>query len=302
MLEGQPDRDRSSLMWTLSTLYARLAADPVVRRAVRHGLWITACLYLGVYLSQIGGVLGFDAHAYWLVWQHHNPYGSLPGARDAFLYSPAFAQAVWPLDRLSWIPFLVLWILGSASLYAWLLRPLAWGWRAPLLLLCGVEVIFGNIWPLLAAVVVLGFRRPWLWTLALLTKVTAGVGLIWFAVRREWRELGIVVGATIAVAAISAAISPGLWLDWLHFLVHSGDGNTQTGRLLPPVVRLPGAAMLAVYAAKRDRPRVLAVAMLLASPVFGLNSFAVLAALPRLSQDRPDQSRYLAEQPGFALA
>ena len=42
--------------------------------------------------------------------------------------------------------------------------------------------------------IVLGFRWPFTWAFVLLTKVTPGVGLLWFAVRREWRSLAIALG------------------------------------------------------------------------------------------------------------
>lgn len=47
------------------------------------------------------------------------------------------------------------------------------------------DVVRGNIHTLLAIATVLGFRHPAAWTAVLLTKVTPGVGLVWFAVRRE---------------------------------------------------------------------------------------------------------------------
>jgi hypothetical protein len=50
------------------------------------------------------------------------------------------------------------------------------------------------------------------------------------------------------------------------------------------------SAALTIYAARRDRPRLLPVAMLLASPVTGLNAVALLAAIPRLGHARAGQS------------
>ena len=66
------------------------------------------------------------------------------------------------------------------------------------------EILIGNIHLLLAAAIVLGFRWPGTWAFVLLTKVTPGVGLLWFAVRREWRSLGIALGATAAIVAVSS--------------------------------------------------------------------------------------------------
>ena len=60
-------------------------------------------------------------------------------------------------------------------------------------LLC---VLFGAF---IAAAIVIGFRWPAAWSLVLLTKITPGIGLLWFAVRREWRSLAIALGAVIMI-------------------------------------------------------------------------------------------------------
>ena len=66
-----------------------------------------------------------------------------------------------------------------------------------------MELAGGNIHLLLAAAIVLGFRWPWTWSLVLLTKITPGIGLLWFVVRREWRNLTIALGGTAAIVAVS---------------------------------------------------------------------------------------------------
>jgi hypothetical protein len=65
-----------------------------------------------------------------------------------------------------------------------------------------MEIWGGNIEVLVALAVVLGFRWPAAWSFILLTKITPGVGLLWFAVRREWRSLAIVAVATGGIAAV----------------------------------------------------------------------------------------------------
>ena len=55
-------------------------------------------------------------------------------------------------------------------------------------LLATVELAGGNISLLLAVAIVVGFRWPAAWAFVLLTKVTPGIGLLWFVVRREWRS------------------------------------------------------------------------------------------------------------------
>jgi hypothetical protein len=252
-------------------------------------LWFLGGLYASVAIVGWRTALGFDAHAYWLAWHHSPLYGLPPNTADAYLYSPAFAQLIWPLAQLPWPLFLAAWAIAGFALYAWLLRPLGWSLAAPLLLFCLPQAMVGNIWPLLAVVLVFGFRRPGLWALPLLTKVTAGVGVVWFAARGEWRNLARVLVPTALVVTLSVAISPHLWLDWLHILRGGGTGGSATGGYdIPLAYRLPVALALAVYAARRSRPGVLAAAMALACPVFALSyvmsNVFILTALPRLRE------------------
>jgi hypothetical protein len=252
-------------------------------------LWFLGGLYASVAIVGWRTALGFDAHAYWLAWHHSSLYGLPPNTADAYLYSPAFAQLIWPLAQLPWPLFLAAWTVAGFALYAWLLRPLGRTLAPPLLLFCLPQAMVGNIWPLLAVVLVFGFRRPGLWALPLLTKVTAGVGVVWFAARGEWRNLVRVLVPTALVIAVSVAISPQLWADWLHILAGDGTGGSAAGGYdIPLVYRLPVALALAVYAARRSRPGVLAAAMALACPVFALSymmsNVFLLAALPRLRE------------------
>ena len=73
--------------------------------------WLAAAPFavLGAgYAVQVG--LGYDSHAYWSAVQHlENLYAAPALSRDAFLYSPVFAQVVWPLGRLPWPAFAALW-------------------------------------------------------------------------------------------------------------------------------------------------------------------------------------------------
>src|SRR3989442_1267745 len=78
------------------------------------------------------------------------------------------------------------------------------------------ELYHGNIRLLIAAAIALGFRYPAAWSFVLLTKVTPGVGLLWFAVRREWRRLAIALGVTAALVAVSLAFDFRLWQQWIQ--------------------------------------------------------------------------------------
>lgn len=237
-----------------------------------------------VLLASHGNALWMDGHAYWAAWRHPTLYGLAPRALDAYLYSPAFAQVVAPFALLPFPAFAVVWWGGAVSAFLWLLHPLRWYWRLPCLVVCGFELQVGNVHALLAVMLALGLRRPGLWAFAVLTKVTPAIGLLWFAARGEWRSLARPSDVTAVVVGCSALLAPHLWIDWVSFLLASRHSPAATGLLnagtLP--VRMVLAALLVVWGARRDRPWVLAIAVPLATPLVGLATLTVLAALPRL--------------------
>ena len=226
---------------------------------------------------------GHDARAYWSA-PLDDPYvpGSV-GQESAYLYSPAFIWALSPLRALSWPLFLGLWTGGLLVVLFWLARPLLF---LPLLLLALPEIWGGNITILLAAAIVLGFSRPWAWAFPLLTKVTPGLGILWFAVRREWFNMGIAIAATLVVIAAVALFTPGLWADWFQLLQGSTGSSTVAGSVpIPLVLRLPFAIALIMFAAWRDMRWLLPIGVLLAMPVIWWGSLALLTASVALKRD-----------------
>ena len=195
---------------------AGIVWTPTRLRALRHGLWFAAFLYciasLGWALSDLAGV---DAHAYWSAWRH-GLYSAGPEQRDAYLYSPVFAQVLWPLTLLPWPAFYGLWAAAAVAAFAWLLAPLGLRWAIPLILICMPEIEAGNVWPFFALVLVLGFRFPAAWSFPVLLKVTPGVGVLWFAARREWRRAVVAIVVALGIAGVSFAFAPGLWAEWIR--------------------------------------------------------------------------------------
>ena len=110
--------------------------------------------------------------------------------------------------------------------------------------------------------------------------MTPGVGLLWFAVRREWWSLVTALGATLAVVAISTVVAPGLWRDWVDILVWNVGQPILSGSIpIPLIVRLPIAIVLLVWGALADRRWVVPVACLLALPVIWYGSLSLLAGV-----------------------
>ena len=227
-----------------------------------------------------------DAYAYWRPVTGGTPYdGAAVGELGSYLYSPAFKLLFVPLGMLPWPVFNALW----TALNLGLLRLVAGRYALPLLLFPPVpfEIISGNIHLILAAVAALGLARPWTWSFALLTKVTPGIGLVWFAGRREWRSLLVACVVTGLVVAVSVAITPSWWTAWLEVLRDGQSVPSGTPGWFLPVplwVRLPAAAVLLAWGAWDRRRWTIPVAMVLAMPVLWLNSLAVLVALVPLSR------------------
>ena len=129
----------------------------------------------------------------------------------------------------------------------------------------------------------LGFRHPWSWSFVLLTKATCGVGLLWFVIRREWRALGIALGATAAVALGSFVVAPGLWAGYVSMIV----GNASSSG--PMVwVRVGVAALVVAVGALRGWRWVLPVAAVIAVPVLWWLSPAILAGVVPLARPGSD--------------
>jgi len=260
----------------------RLYRDPLILGFSGFGIVLMGWLLLIVGPAQ--GTIGFDSYAYWIVSPQH-PYAVPLGEVGSFTYTPAAALAFAPAHNLSFGAFYILWAGFLAANLVWLTRRYTFLWLA--FLPVPLELYHANVHLLLATVCVLGFRYPALWSIGILTKVTPGICLIWFLVRREWRSLAIALGVTAAIGLVSFALAPGAWFDWVSFLTSSGStGPVQNASyqwLIPPLaLRLAAAATLIVWGARTDRRWVVPVATVLAMPVLWITAPAVLAAIPRL--------------------
>ncbi len=270
-------------------------------RSTRGGGWQLRSLRLGVRALAIGWLLfwwiwlqsvqaGFvetDAQAYWAFDLDTLYRDTQLGDQGAFLYSPLIA---WLFVPFSWVPYEVFYaVLAAVNLGAlvWLLGPEL---AAVALLLQPVsnEVARGNIHLLLAVAIVIGFRYPGAWAWVLLTKVTPGVGLLWFVFRREWRPLLHALGWTVAVVSVSSIIAPDLWLRWFGMLAANADSTRPSLLEMPVLPRLLVAAGVLALGVWRDRPAIVPVAAMLALPAVWVNSLAMLVAIIPLWRYRRD--------------
>jgi hypothetical protein len=250
---------------------------------------IAACLVLAV--AHLFGLLdiGVDAYTYWTV-DPSNPYASsAPGTAQAYFYSPAFAQLTAPIHALPWQVFIAAWTVLLTLALLW--QTGRWMAIALLLFPVFVDLTVGNIHLLLGAAIVLGFRWPWAWAFVLLTKITPGVGLLWFAFRREWRSLAIALGATAAISAISFAIRPDLWRAWLDLLIAATGAPSWVFIVPIPVwYRLPLSVAILAWGARTNRRWTVPLASCIALPVLWLNGLAMLVAMVPLLDPASAQS------------
>ena len=222
---------------------------------------------------------GFDLYAYWVV--DGDPYSRATDAVNAsgsFWYAPPLAILMAPLGSLPWEAVVVgwlalqlaaLWFIGRRWALALIVFPPVW-----------LDIVYGNINILLAAMIVAGFRQPAVWSFALLTKVTPAVGLVWFAVRREWRVLVQLAAATAVLAAASVAImGTGPWSEWVAILTDAGGTSIPSDALpIPLLPRLLMAVAIVAWGGYTDRRWLVPVGVTLAMPLLWAIAFAPLVA------------------------
>ncbi len=254
----------------------------------REGLGLVAAAVIVVYtlLNRVPNAgptpTGQEAFCYWFP-SLADPYARADWTKPiAYVYSPAFLQGLALLKALPWEAFLAAWTVLLLFGIRLLVGPRLWAFAIAFAML---EVLGGNIHVLLAVAIVAGFRWPAAWAFVVLTKVTPGVGLLWFAVRREWRNLGIALGATAAIVAVSWIAAPGLWSEWLSVLGASATKTAGTWAAIPVPVwfRLPIAAAVVIWGARTDRRWTVPVAAMLALPALWFGGTAMLLAAVALA-------------------
>ena len=266
---------------------ARLETPPWVGMAVAIAAWLLIVVFSDPW-GRLWGT-GQDARCYWQA-TLANPYlHSDWNDPIAYVYSPAFLQLVTPLTALPWQAFVAVWTALLLAAVRFLTGPrlLAAGLLFPF---TAMEVAGGNVSLLLAGAIVLGFRWPAVWSIVLLTKITPGIGLLWFAVRREWRSLGIALGATAVIALVSFVLLPDQWRTWIDVVIRNvaaGKSGTWASVPVPLWIRLPFAVALVVWGARTDRRWTVPVAAMLALPALWYGGLSMLLAVIPLLRHEP---------------
>jgi Glycosyltransferase family 87 len=270
-----------------------VTARPRTPDLIRTRLGIDALLILGAGLVALRlfnvypwTATVLDLHAYWATNSGISYAGANPFLIGAYLYAPVFAQAIAPLTTLPWPVFAATWTALSLAALIWL----AGRWSFALLFTgaLALELYLGQIDIFIAAAIVVGFRYPVAWAFPLLTKVAPGIGLIWFAVRREWRSLAVAITATVGIAAISAILAPEAWRGWYDLIRRSVmERQTIDGDYLavPIWLRLPVAVTLIAWGARTDRYWTVPVGVLIGMPILWINVFTLLLAVIPLREE-----------------
>jgi hypothetical protein len=239
---------------------------------------------------------GFDTRSYWGM---RIPLYPGPGTDDGYgvyRYSPAFVPFLLLASSVPWPVFATGWIAMLVGIYIWMAGDDKW----PLLVFVPVlfEFYLGNVHLLLALAVVLGFRWPATWAFVLLTKITPGIGLWWFVVRREWRPLAIALGVTAAIVTAGLMVAPGAWRDWYVSLTVTAPAVGSNQVPIPLPVRLLAAFLLVTWGARTDRRWTVMVAATLALPTLWFHGLAMLVGIVALEHGQPERLAASIERVG----
>ena len=274
---------------------------------------------LGLVLTVVGGGFAFamatlaasdafvyDAHAYWAA----NPavsYAIPEGQPDALLYTPPVMMVMDLFGAIPWPVFAFLWTYLVTAAIVFMAGP----FTLPAVMVPAIadEITLGNVHALMGVAVIAGLRWPGFWAFMLLTKVTPGVGLLWFVFRREWRSLAIALGVTAAIAVPTMLLRPDLWADWFQaVLAAQGGPQLASGIFAVPLVpRLAAAVVILWWGARSDRTWVVPIAVALGLPVLWDHGMAIvlgsiwLAMHPRWGLKR-DEARVETPRPAIGAA
>jgi hypothetical protein len=232
-----------------------------------------------------GGAGAIDVLAYWTAGRSLLDGGSvyaLPvGGFTAYLYPPVFVQLVSPFSLLPLDAFVWAW----RALEVGCLRVAVGSWRnAGLAILFWPPVVTeldaGNVHLIVAAAVAMSIRGDARALVpAALTKF-ASLAAVPAAIRLDRRGLLVGAGVALVACAVSIALAPQLWSDYLAFITRATEPHSDwfnLGALIWTPLRLAIAAGFALAALAW--PRLSAVAVTLAYPVLWLHGLSTLTAL-----------------------
>ncbi|MBI3750219.1 MAG: DUF2029 domain-containing protein [Chloroflexi bacterium] len=285
---------------------ARARIDAVLRGPWPRRLWLLANLaalpaLALIWLHVFQRPHQTDAYSTWHAWADGRLYPLQWEPVTEYPYAPPLAQLITPLTHLSFKLYNGLWAALQLGALVWMVGPVgalvALAWPIPNVAGYGdaafggpvyASLFNGNPQILVAASISFGLTRwPGWFTFVLLTKVTAGIGVLWFVVRREWRNLAILIAALLVIVIPSFIINPETWPQWFALLAgaagHSSAPDVvakETFLEVPLLVRGPIGLAIVLLASWRGWTWAVPIGCFLALPDVHLSGFAVLVAVP----------------------
>jgi hypothetical protein len=252
-------------------------------------------------LATIGGVLlavaigtfwmyPNDALAYWLAAERLVAglpvyvQGDAAFEPYAYHYTPPLAQVLAPFTLVfSTMAYLIAYrVLNLLALWELAGRRFLWMLALIAFLPVAIELNFENVHLFMALSIVWGLLRwPWLFSIAAIVKLSPGLGLVYLAVQRRWRDVAIASFVGVAVVGVSYVIDPALWAAWFDSVVNRLGVTGNSLLPVPYVVRAAAGLALTVVGAligARRGELLLVAAITLANPNLSMNGLAVLAA------------------------
>jgi glycosyl transferase family 87 len=254
-----------------------------------------------IVLAAIGGVLlavvigvfwqhPNDNLAYWIAADrlaHDLPiYATGAAAFEpyAYHYPPPLAQALAPFTL--FVPALA-YVIGYRALLlltTWDLAGRRMLWMLALIAFVpvAIELRFENVQLFMAVAVVYGLGRwPWAFAVMAVIKVSPGLGVIYLALRRRWRDAAIAAAVGVAIIAVSVALDANLWRQFFDAV--SGQAGIAGNSIVPVpyVVRAVIGLVLVIAGGligQRTGELLLVAAVTAANPNLTVAGFAVLAA------------------------
>lgn len=232
-----------------------------------------------------------DEHAYWLAGQRllagEPLYDSAATSITpfAYWYPPIVAQVMAPISALlpsvvfsaAWTVLMLIclwWIAGRDVILA--------------LALCAfppvaVEFWSRNVHLILAALLVLAIRHWSGWySVGAAIKLAPGIGLVYLAVKRRWRELGIAFGFGAALLVVSFLLSPDAWRQFGEVMLARGPTDASALLPIPYFARAIAGLALVVLAGRLDTrwgEPLLVVGITVALPTLWFTALSTLIAM-----------------------
>ena len=231
-----------------------------------------------------------DNFAYWLAGQRLAAglpvyvTGDAAFVPYAYHYPPPLVQVLAPLT-------LVVPPLAYLVVYRVVELLVTWGLAGrrmlPMLALVvfvpvAVELRFENVHLLVALGIVVGLRRwPWLFAVGAVVKLSPGLGVLYLALRRRWRDAFVASLIGLAITGISWVMSADLWRAWLDSVLGRADIVGNSLLPVPYLARAAAGVTLAVVGGligRRTGELLLVAGITVANPGLAMNGLAVFAA------------------------